>query len=295
MRVSIVAALLGPCLILAALPARAEVCVTDDRDREVCLPAPAERIVALSPGMTELLFEAGAGDRVVGTTTYSDYPEAAEDVPRVGSYKRLDLEALLAMEPDLVIAWISGNPTAQVERIESLDIPVFWSEQRDFEDVASSLMRYGRLAGTSEAAEAAATDFRDAIERIRERHADAAPVRVFYQVWEDPLMTVNGEHLISRAVSLCSARNIFADLERLAPKIDVESVLDRNPEAILAGGMGERNDDWLDAWKEYPGLQAVAMGNLFFVPPSSLQRPTPRILEGIRVVCDQMETVRERR
>lgn len=280
---------------LSVSPAFAEVCVEDARGRTVCLDQPAERIVALSPGMTELLFNAGAGSHVVGTTTYSDYPAAAQDVPRIGSYKRLDLEAILATEPDLVIAWISGNPTQQVERLQSLDIPVFWSEQRDFADVAESLRHYGRLAGTSAVAEPAASDFLEAIEAIRERHADAPTVRVFYQIWEDPLMTVNGEHLISRAVSLCGAENIFADLERLAPRIDIETVLDRDPEAILAGGMGERNDDWLDAWREYTELTAVQRDNLFFVPPSSLQRPTPRILQGIRVVCEQMETVRGRR
>jgi len=281
--------------LLAAAPVGAEVCVRDDRQRELCLAAPAERIVALSPGLTELLFDAGAGERLVGATTYSDYPAAARTRPRIGSYKRIDMEALLALKPDLVIAWISGNPTAQVQRIESLGIPVYWSEQRDFEDVASSLVRLGRLAGTRAVAEAAAGKFRDAIDEIRRRYRQAPPVTVFYQVWEDPLMTVNGEHLISRSLSLCGGRNIFAGLERLAPRVDIESVLDRDPEAILAGGMGERNDHWLKAWQAYPELRAVRQGNLFFVPPSALQRPTPRVLEGIRVVCEQLERVRERR
>ena len=295
MRTNVTALLTGSYLLLAATLAAAEVCVTDDLDREVCLAAPAERIVALSPGITELLFAAGAGSRVVGTTSFSDYPPAAGDIPRIGSYKRLDLEALLAAEPDLVVAWISGNPGEQVERLETLGIPLFWSEQRNFDAIASSLVRYGRLAGTETVAEAAAAEFRRGVAELRARHADAAPVPVFYQIWEAPLMTVNGEHLISRAFDVCAARNIFAALPRLTPRIDVESVLDRDPEAILAGGMGEQNADWLDPWRAYPALRANATGNLFFVPPSSLQRPTPRILDGIRLICEHMETVRDRR
>ena len=295
MKSNVAALLTGLCLLLAATLATAEVCVTDDLDREVCLAVPAERIVALSPGITELLFAAGAGSRVVGTTSFSDYPPAARDVPRIGSYKRLDLEALLAAKPDLVVAWISGNPAAQVERLEAMGIPLFWSEQRNFDAIASSLARYGRLAGTETVAQAAAAEFRRGVAQLRARHGDAEPVPVFYQIWEAPLMTVNGEHLISRAFDVCAARNIFAELPRLTPKIDVESVLDRDPEAILAGGMGEQNADWLDPWRAYPELQATAMGNLFFVPPSSLQRPTPRILEGIRLICEHMETVRDRR
>ena len=295
MKANVTALLTGSCLLLAATLAAAEVCVIDDKDREVCLAAPAERIVALSPGVTELLFAAGAGSRVVGTTSFSDYPAAARDVPRIGSYKRLDLEALLAAKPDLVVAWISGNPGAQVERLEAMGIPLFWSEQRNFDAIASSLARYGRLAGTETVAQAAAAEFRQGVAQLRARHADAAPVPVFYQIWEAPLMTVNGEHLISRAFDVCAARNIFAELPRLTPRIDVESVLDRDPEAILAGGMGEQNADWLDPWRAYPELRANARGNLFFVPPSSLQRPTPRILEGIRLICEHMETVRDRR
>lgn len=295
MKANPVAPFFGACLLAVATLAPADICVRDDRDREICLPAPAQRIVSLSPGVTELLFDAGAGDSVVGTSTFSDYPAAAQSVPRVGSYQRIDLEALLALQPDLVIAWNSGSPTAQVERLESLQIPVFWSEQENFEDVASSLERYGRLAGTIAVAGPLAEAFRDAVEDIRQRHRDAPPVEVFYQLWEDPLMTLNGDHLISHALELCGARNIFAGLKRLTPKIDVESVLDQNPEAILVGGMGESNDEWLQPWRAYPGLRAVAQGNLFFVPPSMLQRPTPRILDGIRMVCDHMDVVRARR
>jgi len=287
--------LAGLVLLAGVATARAEVCASDDHGRKLCLEQPAERIIALSPGLTELLFDAGAGDRVVGTTSHTDYPPAARDIPRVGSYKRFDLEAALGLEPDLLVAWISGNPGSQVERIEAMGVPVFWLEQRRIEDVAASLERLGRLAGTPRVADRVARGFRQDIERIRRRFDDAATVRVFYQVWEEPLMTVNGDHLISQAMSLCGAENIFSGLPRLAPRVDIETVLAKNPEAILVGGLGEKNKDWLEPWREFGHLDAAGRNNLFFVPPSTLQRPTPRIVAGIETVCEHMETVRARR
>lgn len=278
----------GPALAGAA-------CVTDDVERLVCLDQPAERIVALSPGITELLFAAGAGEHIVGAVSYSDYPAGAEDIPRIGSFKRVDLESVLARKPDLIVAWVTGNPMEQVEKLEQLGLPVYYGEQRNFEDVATTLERFGQLAGTANVAQAAAAVFRDGIQALRDRYRDADPVRVFYQIWDDPIMTVNGEHLISQAGELCGAVNVFGDLRRLSPRVDLESVLDRDPEAIMAGGMGENDPSWLEAWEAYPDMTAVARGNLVFVPPSSIQRPTPRVLEGSRTLCNELDKVRERR
>lgn len=270
-------------------------CVTDDADQAVCLDAPPERIIALSPGATELLFAAGAGEQIVGTVSYSDYPPEAKDIPRVGSYKRLDMEALVAKQPDLVVGWVSGNPTEQLERIDALGVTLYLSEPRDFDDVATTLERLGTLAGTSDIAQARAQAFREEIAAIREAHGDADPVRVFYQVWPHPLMTVNDDHLISQAAALCGGENVFGDLASLTPRIDEESVLARDPEAIVAGGMGEADATWLDPWRRFDSLEAVRKDNLFFVPPSSIQRPTPRLVEGSRLLCEQLERARGRR
>lgn len=286
-------AALGLSLITA--PAAAEVCVVDDAGREVCLEQPAQRIVALSPGATELLFAAGGGDRVVGTVSHSDYPPEAEDIPRIGSYKRLDMEALLAREPDLVVGWSSGNPAEQLERLQDLGLTVYLSEPRELDDVASTLERLARLTGTEATGDRVAADYREDLAAIRERYGDADPVRVFYQVWPDPLMTVNDDHLISQAAALCGGDNVFGELSSLTPRIDKESVLDRDPEAIVAGGMGEADDSWLDDWRRFDSLEAVAKDNLFFVSPSSIQRPTPRLVEGTRTLCGQLEAARERR
>lgn len=290
------AALLAMLLVsLAAQSHAGEVCATDDADRELCLDQPAERIVALSPGATELLFAAGAGDQVVGTVSHSDYPEEAQEIPRVGTYKRLDLEGLLAQEPDLIIGWQSGNPGAQLQQLREFDIPLYLSEPRRFRDVASTLERFGKLAGTRTSANKAADDFLGAIKKLRDTYAEAEPVSVFYQIWPDPLMTINDEHLMGQATRLCGGDNVFGDLDSLTPRINRESVLERDPEAIIAGGMGEADRSWLNPWREFEDLQAVQRRNLFFVPPSTIQRPTPRLVKGVRILCRKLETARGRR
>lgn len=283
---------LGACLPGVA---RAEVCVGDDAGHELCLEAPAQRIVALSPSVTELLFAAGAGERVVGVVNFSDYPAAARSIPQVGGYDRLDLEALLALEPDLVVAWQGGNPREQVERLSRLGLPVYFSDVEDFAGIADTLERFGTLAGTPDVAAAAAASLREDVATLRERYANADPVSVFYQVWEQPLMTINGEHWISRSLALCGGVNLFADESTLAPRIGVESVLARDPEAIITGGMGDPNSTWLEAWRDFPQLTAVQRGNLFFVNPNLVQRAAPRLVEGTRQLCQRLEVARGRR
>ena len=286
-------------LVLAGLgtsEARADSpCAVDDRGREVCLDAPASRIAALSPGATELTWAAGAGEKVVAVVAYSDYPPEAREVQSVGSHTRMDLETLVSLAPDLVIGWITGNPAEQLETLEALGLPVFMIEPRTVEGVASAIERLARLAGSEAAGDAEAARFREGMAELAERHAKAEPVSVFYQVWDEPLMSVNDEHLIGQVVTLCGGVNVFGELSRLVPRLDDESVLAADPEAIIAGGMGEENRHWLAHWEQYPGLTAVARDNLFFVPPSLIQRPTPRLLEGSRILCDKLEVARARR
>lgn len=281
--------------LLSFSAASAERCATDDQGREICLKRPAQRIAALSPGATELVYAAGAGAKVIAVVSYSDYPPEARSVPSVGSHTRLDLEALVSLKPDLVIGWTTGNPREQVEMLEGLGMPVFYIEPRDFEGISDTVERLALLAGTEQEGQAVAADFRAGIAELAGRYADAAPVPVFYQVWDQPLMTINNQHLIGKVVSLCGGENVFGELERLVPRIDVESVLVANPEAIIAGGMGEENRHWLTNWEQFPNLRAVERDNLFFVPPSLIQRPTPRLLEGSRLFCEKLEQARARR
>jgi len=280
-------------LLSAAPLAEAAVAVLDDGGREVRLAQPARRIVSLAPHVTELLFSAGAGDRIVGVVEYSDYPPAARQLPRVGAYNAVDMERILALRPDLVVAWASGNPPALIEQLRELGLTVFLSEPRELEDVASNLERLGRLAGTGATARAAANVFRQRLRALREHYAGRAPVSVFYQIWHRPLMTVNGEHLISKVIRLCGGRNVFADLPALVPKLEMEAVLAADPQAIVAGVREPGDEAWRQDWRRWRQLRAVREGHLISVPADLLQRHTLRILDGAEQLCAALERVRQ--
>jgi iron complex transport system substrate-binding protein len=286
-------------LLLAALFASvgkaAPIELTDDSGRTVRLPAPARRIVSLAPHITETLYAAGAGAAVVGAVDYSDYPPAARQLPRVGGYSRLDLEAILRLKPDLVIAWESGNPPAQIDKLRALGLPIFLSQPDSMDDIAVQLENFGRLAGREASAAEAAAAFRTRLAHLRATYAGKPRVRVFYQIWKTPLMTVGRPQIISRAIALCGGENVFGDLPERAPTVSLEAVLAANPEAIIATGMGEARPEWLDDWKRWPRLLAVQRGNLFHMNPDILQRHTPRLLDGTERLCQALETARQRR
>lgn len=288
-----------PAVLLAvagmARAAQAEVAVRDDGGQLVRLAAPARRIVSLAPHITETLFAAGAGSRVVGAVEFSDYPEAAKKIPRVGGYSRLDLEAVAALKPDLVIAWESGNAPAAVARLKALGIPVYVTQPDHIEDIARDLERYGQLAGTEAVANAEAARFRARYAALAARYGQRPPVSVFYQIWKQPLMTVNGKQIISDALRLCGGRNVFADLPVLAPTVTVEAVIAADPEAIVASGMDASRPEWLDDWRRWGAMTAVRRDNLYFVPPTLIQRHTPRILDGAAQLCAHLETARGKR
>jgi iron complex transport system substrate-binding protein len=293
LKIRLFSALTATLALLAS--AHAELVFKDDSGQEVRLKAPARRIVTLAPHATELLYAAGAGDRLVGTVEYSDYPPAAKKVPRVGSYDRFDLEAISALKPDLIIAWESGNPAAQVGKLKALGLTIYTTQPNRMDDVAGQLERYGRLAGSEAVADAAAVQFRQRLERLRRTYAGKPPVRVFYQIWINPLMTVGGPQIISDAIRLCGGENVFGHLPQMAPAVSVEAVLQANPEAIVATGMGDARPEWLDDWNKWTRMTAVKHGNLFHINPDLMQRHTPRILDGTEQLCADLDIVRSRR
>ncbi len=274
--------------------AKAELSVRDDTGQTVVLASPARRVVSLAPHVTELLFAAGAGNAVVGTVDYSDYPEAAKGIPRVGGGAGLDIEAIVASRPDLIIAWQTGNPSWQVERLARIGFPVFVTEPRRIDDVADLLKRFGQLTGTENAAGMAAEEFRRHEAQLRSRYLGRSTVPVFYQILDNSLLTVNGRHLISDVIQLCGGKNVFADIPGLTPHIDVESVLQKNPQAILASGYEALWPEWRDRWRTWPGLSAVEHDNLFFIPPDLIHRHSPRILEGAERVCAALDRARKK-
>lgn len=240
------------------------------------------------------MFSAGAGGQVLAVTAWSDYPEEAAALPQVGDSNRLDLEAIVALEPDLVVAWVDGNSRSQLDRLADLGIPVFWLAPRSFGDIAAAVTDLALLTGQPALGQERARAFLQGIRDLADQYRDARPLRVFYQVWDQPLMTVNREELISKAISLCGGVNIFADLPRLVPRVSVEAVLAEDPEVIVTAGRGDTDRAWLAYWQQYPGMRAVAAGNLYLEPPSLLQRPTLRMLEGVRHLCTTLEQARAR-
>ncbi|MGF6379277.1 cobalamin-binding protein [Paraburkholderia atlantica] len=285
-------------LALTALSAHAAITVTDDSGATVTLAAPAQRVISLAPHVTELLYAAGGGPKMVGAVSYSDYPPEAKQLPRVGDNKALDLERIVALKPDLIVVWRHGNAQRQLERLRELHVPLFFSEPRRLDDIAVSLTKLGRLLGTSTSADAAAAAYRDDIARLRARYANRPVVNVFYQVWDRPLMTLNGEHMISDVIALCGGRNVFADLQPLVPTVSTEAVLAANPQAIVTAASGATQPDTtlpqLDTWRAWPRLAAVANNNLFAIDGDLINRPAPRIAQGARQLCEDLELARSR-
>lgn len=278
-------------LVVIAVPAHA-ITVQDFSGREVTLAQPAERIVALAPHIVENLYSAGAGDKLVGIVSYSNFPDEAKNVPEVGTYNAFSLEQVLALQPDLVVMWGSGNGMQTLPQFETLGIPVYVSELRQLSDVPKSIRNLSQLAGTPTIGEAEASRIEAELSILQRRYKERRSLSVLYQIWNDPLQTVNGEHLISEIISLCGGYNVFRDARSLAPRISIESVLLRDPDAIVASGMGEARPEWLDEWRAYPSLTAVADNALFVVNPDHLQRPSARIVLGARSLCQQLDQIR---
>jgi len=279
-------------LLVMSWPAAA-ISVLDDEGVRIEFSEPVRRIVSLAPHVTELLFAAGAGERVIGTAEYSDYPPAARKIPRIGSALYIDLERIIGLEPDLVVAWRSGNLREPIERLRTLGIPVYITEPRHLESIPAHLVRFGKLAGTEKMAAAAADEFSKRLAALRGSGARTPELRVFYQISLAPLYTVNGEHLISEIIGLCGGVNVFAPLRVFAPVVSLEAVLQARPEVILAADTGRRDQQAVRAyWSAWPALPAVARDNLYFIDADVISRATPRILSGAEAICRALETAR---
>jgi iron complex transport system substrate-binding protein len=245
--------------------------------------------------VTELLFAAGGGSRVVGAMNYSDYPEAAKKIPLVGSSSQLDMERVIALKPDLLVVWQSGNTARQLEQLRALGIPMFYSEPVKLEQVADSLVRLGQLMGTEGVAQPAAAGFRAKIAALGARYGSRPTVRVFYQIWDKPLYTLNGRQIVSDAIRLCGGDNVFGKLSVKAPEVSIEAVMQEDPEVIFGGDQHDPADAGLNIWKPFKGMLAVKRGNLFNLGGELLTRAGPRMADGAASLCEKLELARQRR
>lgn len=271
----------------------AAITVRDDDGNTVTLQKPAQRVIAMAPHVTELLFSAGGADRIIGAVTYSDYPEAAKSIPRIGDNRLVDMERVIAMKPDLIVVWMHGSSERQIDTLRQLGIPLFHSEPQKLEEIPDSLLRLGRLMGTESAAQPAAAALRAQLDTLRKQYAKRPPVRMFYQVWDKPLYTLNGAHIVSDAIRLCGGVNIFAGLKATAPIVSIEAVLQEDPEAVF--GTSEKNYGGVNLWRPYGNLKAVRNDNLFTLNGELLNRAGPRMIAGTAALCEKLELARQHR
>ena len=278
-----------------AAPAPAARTVTDDLGRQLTLPAPPLRIVSLAPGATEMLFAAGAGSQLVATVEYSDAPPAARRVPRIGDAVAIDMERLVLLHPDVVVAWPGGGNAAQRARLARLAIPVYDQQVSRLADLAPAVRRLGVLAGTQTQAALAASAIDTRLAALRRSfaggHGAQRPPRVLLEVWNRPIYTVGGRQLMSDALSVCGVRNVFADLAGAGPAVDIEAVIARNPDIIIAAGPPGESAGWLEDWKRFPTLAAVRSGRLIAFDDQALSRLGPSVIGATEALCRAIERV----
>ena len=269
----------------ASASAPAPLVVPDDTGHIVTLPTVPTRIISLTPGATEMLFAAGAGKHVIATVEYSDEPAAAKQVPRIGDVVAIDMERLVALRPEVAVVWPGGGNPAQIEEISKLGIPLYRQQVNTLADLAGSLRRLGALAGTSEAAERAARDVEVRLAKLAHAYDNGRHPSVLLEVWNHPIYTVGGTHLMSDALKLCGARNVIGDLRELGPAVDVEAVVARNPDIIIAAAPPGEGPDWLADWKRFTTLRAVRAGNLIAFEDPRLVRLGPSIIDATESLC----------
>ncbi len=272
--------LLGLCSSAAA----AGITLQQADGTELILEEPASTIITLSPHLAELAFAAGVGERLVATVEYSNFPAAAEQLPRVGDAFRVDLERVLSLKPDLVIAWQSGNPALAISRLQELGLKTWVVEIRRPEEIATTLEQMGAAGGQVEAGKAAAQQSRLRLQEIQQAGAGKPRVSYFYQVAERPLFTLNGEHLVAQSLALCGGQNVFADESVLAPQISLEAVIVKDPEVIFAPAIAGQADPLL-AWQQWPRLRAVKQQRLYALSADEISRASPRLLDAVATAC----------
>ena len=278
--------------LLVGCQAHATIEVIDDNGAKLSLNSVANRIISLSPNTTEILFHIGAGNKIVGADEYSNYPPAANEIIRVNNHAAANYELIISLKPDLVIAWQSGNGEKIIARLRELGLPVFVVETQAMADIPSLYKRLGKLSGQSKQAVQQADIFADKLQQLHQAFASRAEVRTFYQIWNDPLMTLNGEHILTDIIELCGGVNVFEHSAALVPYVNMESVLAKNPQVIISGGANQ-NDLWdLGIWQKWSGLSAVKNRQIYSIPSDLLQRHSDRILQGAELVCQHLEQAR---
>ncbi len=256
-------------------------------------PPPYQRIISLAPHITEMLYSAHAGDKIVGVVSYSDYPKEALSKPIIGGYNAINLEKIIQLNPDLILGWTSGNRPKDIQRLKELGFHVELFEVKALEDIPERIEQLGKLAGDAQKAQQTAQSLRKILSNIRQTYQSRTPVTSFYQIWHQPIITMNGDQFISQAMAACGAQNIYHDLPKLTASIGLESLFKRNPQIFLLGGQTNFQQDWLKFWQQYPNLQAVQHQQLYRLNNSHYQRPTARLIHALENLCQIIDQARQ--
>ena len=277
-------------LVFLAAPARADIRLTDDSGQVVQLPQPARRIVVLAPHLTDMLVALGASAQIAGVV--DDHEVRGAHARSLGGFQvvadsaSLNVEQLLLLRPDVVLAWGSGTPRTWVARLRRLGLPVLVLEAHRLDDMAEEITLLGRISGHEEAAARQAAALRAELQALRLRYATGGRVRFFYQVWPEPLYSLNAGHLLSQAFALCGADNIVPDGPVASPLINPEYVLATDPDVIVfpvASAPAARA-----FWSRFPALRAVRLQHWLAVDDRRLTRPGPDMLSAMEPVCAQL-------
>lgn len=251
------------------------------------------RIVTLAPHLAELVYAAGAGERLVGVSSYSDYPPPVRELPAIGDAFRVDYEAIAALAPDLVLSWESGNPAPLVDRLRSLGYRVVAFEAERLAAVADQIELIGELAGTEEAAAAAAAAYRERLASLAASYGGQPTLPVFYQLSVRPLLTVSRRHLIGQVLEVCGGESLFARLEEAVPVVALEAVVEAGPSVILASAPLPGRQPELAFWRDWQGVPAVRDDRIYVIDADLLSRPGPRMLDGAVQVCEYLAAARD--
>lgn len=270
----------------------APICATDDVGRHFCPQTEIKRVVSLSPGSTELIFAAGGGLRVIGVDENSDYPVEVANIDRVGGYPNISIESIIALKPDLIVAWAGGNSRQLTSILESVGIPLFYINPQNFDDIASAIRNLGNILSTEEQASKAAKEVEQRYKTIAEQYKNKTPVTVFYEIWNNPLMSVNSNHIIHQVIEVCGGKNVYADARTQVPQVSIESLVAANPRVISSSTFIKDGKTIEQRWGQWQNLSAVKNSAYITVSGDLISRPTPRTLDAAQEFCEKLDDIR---
>lgn len=272
---------------------------------------PAQRIVALSPHSVEMLYAIGVGDRILGTTDHADYPEEAKKIARIGGFNGIQLEALVALEPDLVVAWEGGNKAEDLNKIEELGINLFRSSTKRLLDIPREVRKLGQLTGSEDQANQLAKQFEDRYIKLKQGSQDKSKIPFFYQLWSEPLRTLTDDTWISEMISGCGGINVIEHSGIHYPEVNVEHLLKVPPRAILIPvhseelteksqsivsvhkiSLAEASNRW-QIWRDWSEIPAVKDENFILLNGDLMHRFSLRALDGMASVCEAFDQIRK--